>query len=112
MEGQGWKAGGRDEGPGYQGLPTPFANPGPWASFPSALLFHSLSKATPAQSSFLVPNPISPRCPTPQPPPTIPPQAMFMMAWRITRLHEEGRLTHEQASLAKVGWNGPPHCIF
>jgi hypothetical protein len=25
-----------------------------------------------------------------------------MMAWRITRLSEEGRLTHEQASLAKV----------
>lgn len=26
-----------------------------------------------------------------------------MMSWRITRLSEEGRLTHEQASLAKVG---------
>lgn len=31
-------------------------------------------------------------------------QAMFMMGWRITRLSEEGRLTHEQASLAKA-WN-------
>jgi hypothetical protein len=33
-----------------------------------------------------------------------PRQAMFMMGWRITRLSEEGRLTHEQASLAKA-WN-------
>lgn len=31
-------------------------------------------------------------------------QAMWMMAWRITRLSEEGRLTHEQASMAKA-WN-------
>ncbi|KAI8474954.1 MAG: acyl-CoA dehydrogenase NM domain-like protein [Monoraphidium minutum] len=29
-------------------------------------------------------------------------QGMWMMAWRITRLSEEGRLTHEQASLAKA----------
>lgn len=47
--------------------------------------------------------------PTLRPPRLAPPphlQAMFMMGWRITRLHEEGRLTHEQASLAKVGLHG------
>lgn len=28
-------------------------------------------------------------------------QAMFLMAWRLTKLYEEGRMTHEQASLVK-----------
>lgn len=31
-------------------------------------------------------------------------QAMFLMALRISRLSEEGRLSHEQASLVKA-WN-------
>lgn len=31
-------------------------------------------------------------------------QAMFLMAHRLTRLYEEGRVTHEQASLVKA-WN-------
>jgi acyl-CoA oxidase len=29
-------------------------------------------------------------------------QAMFLMAWRLTRLFEAGKLTHEQASLVKA----------
>ena len=29
-------------------------------------------------------------------------QAMFLMAHRLTKLYEEGRMTHEQASLVKV----------
>jgi acyl-CoA oxidase len=29
---------------------------------------------------------------------------MFLMAHRLTKLHEEGRMTHEQASLVKA-WN-------
>ncbi|KAJ9509971.1 acyl-CoA dehydrogenase/oxidase [Haematococcus lacustris] len=28
-------------------------------------------------------------------------QAMFLMAWRLSKLYEEGRMTHEQASLVK-----------
>lgn len=50
---------------------------------------------------------------TPPPPPfnptrkhTPPFKASYLMAWRITRLSEEGRLTHEQASLAKVRGRG------
>jgi alkylation response protein AidB-like acyl-CoA dehydrogenase len=31
-------------------------------------------------------------------------QAMFLMALRLTRLHEEGRLSHEAAALVKA-WN-------
>lgn len=31
-------------------------------------------------------------------------QAMFLMAWRLTKLYEEGRMSHEQASLVKA-WN-------
>lgn len=29
-------------------------------------------------------------------------QAMFLMTWRLTKLYEEGRMTHEQASLVKA----------
>lgn len=29
---------------------------------------------------------------------------MFLLAWRVTRLHEEGKLSHEQGALAKA-WN-------
>ncbi len=29
---------------------------------------------------------------------------MFLMAHRLTKLHEEGRMSHEQASLVKA-WN-------
>jgi acyl-CoA oxidase len=29
-------------------------------------------------------------------------QAMWLMAWRLTKLYEAGRLTHEQASLVKA----------
>lgn len=31
-------------------------------------------------------------------------QAMWLMAWRLTALHEAGKMTHEQASLVKA-WN-------
>jgi acyl-CoA oxidase len=31
-------------------------------------------------------------------------QAMFLMAWRLTRLYEGGGMSHEQASLVKA-WN-------
>lgn len=31
-------------------------------------------------------------------------QAMWLLAWRVTRLHEQGGLTHEQGALAKA-WN-------
>mmetsp|Transcript_25590 Transcript_25590/g.64931 ORF Transcript_25590/g.64931 Transcript_25590/m.64931 type:complete len:461 (-) Transcript_25590:299-1681(-) len=31
-------------------------------------------------------------------------QAMFMMAWRLSKLYEEGRMSHEQASMVKA-WN-------
>ncbi|KAG2485503.1 hypothetical protein HYH03_015776 [Edaphochlamys debaryana] len=31
-------------------------------------------------------------------------QAMWLMAWRLSKLYEEGRMTHEQASLVKA-WN-------
>lgn len=31
-------------------------------------------------------------------------QAMWLMAWRLTKLHEQGKMTHEQASLVKA-WN-------
>lgn len=31
-------------------------------------------------------------------------QAMFLMAWRLSKLHEEGKMTHEMASTVKA-WN-------
>ncbi len=32
----------------------------------------------------------------PGPPRALPPQAMFLMAWRLSKLYEEGKMTHEQ----------------
>lgn len=31
-------------------------------------------------------------------------QAMFLMAWRLSKLHEAGQMTHEMASTVKA-WN-------
>ena len=46
------------------------------------------------------PCPLTP--PLPPSPSSAPPQAMYLMAYRLSKLYEDGRMTHEQASLVKA----------